>query len=200
MPETNVHRRERIVLSAIDLIHEVGLHSVSTKEIARRQGISESTIFKHFPTKNDLFMAVLEQFALYDRDLFHTAQATKRPGEALAFYVEAYTAYYENYPAITALVYAYDVLRGIPELEDKAKSILLDRWEFMRQLIETAQDLGQICQEVSVETLADIFTATCNGMCAKWRMQEFSFSLREETLEAVNLLIAAFRPKNSVME
>ena len=49
MDFNSVPKRESIVLNAIDLIHEFGIHLVSTKEIAKRLGISESTVFKYFP-------------------------------------------------------------------------------------------------------------------------------------------------------
>jgi len=112
---------------------------VSTKEIARRLGIAESTIFKHFPKKHDLLMAVLDQYSLYDRDLFLAAKTTMRPQGALVFYLNTYLAYCENYPAITALIHAHEQLRSAPELENRAKIIVLNRWAFMRQLIEISQ-------------------------------------------------------------
>ncbi len=188
-----IHRRESIILNAMELMNEFGIRFVSTKEIAKRLEISESTIFKHFPKKNDLFMALLEQYSLYDNDILCTAKTKKKDAkEAIIFYIKTYTLYYENYPAITALIQAYDVFRGIPELEDKAKQIHLNRLEGIKKLIEIGQDTNVICKKIDKEVLADIITSTYIGICVKWRMQGFNFSLSQEAIQAVNILLDAF--------
>lgn len=193
MDYNTVHRREKIILSAIDLINEFGILNISTKEIAKRLKISESTIFKQFPKKNDLVLTVLEQFSIYDNDIFTTATSPPRdPKEAILFYIDFYMTYYENYPAITALISAYEMLRGIPELESKAKEILIKRQGFMKQLIDAAQAAGLIRKNISSERLAGIFTATCKEICLRWRIMNFDFSLRQETANTMNLLLDAF--------
>ena len=192
-----MHRKEKIVLSAIDLINEFGIHNLSTKEIARRLGISESTIFKEFPKKNDLVLAVLNQFSLYDNDIFSTAiSSIENPKEAILFYIDSYMIYYENYPAITALEPAYDLLRGNVELESAAKRILLTRQGFVRQLIEAAQSAGIIRDDIDSEVIADLFAANWKGICLKWRIKEFNFSLRREIENTTKLLLDVFAYKN----
>lgn len=193
MDSSYVHRKESIVFTAIDFIHEFGIQSVSTKEIAKRLGISESTIFKHFPKKNDLLMAVLDQFSLYDNDIFRTAISKKKdPREAITFFIDSYTGYYENYPAITALVQAYDVFRSIPELKEKAIGIVFHRLECMEKLVLAAQESGELRDDTDSALLAEMLISTCRGISLRWRMKEHGFSLREETLKAVRMLLDAF--------
>jgi len=193
MEFTVVHRRENIVLTAIELIHEYGIHSVSTKEISKRLKISESTIFKHFLRKNDLLLAALDHFSLYDNDIFHTAKTQKKgPKNAILFYINTYAAYYENYPAITALIQAYDTVRGIPELEKKAVSIYMNRLVYMKELIQKAQEDGIVCKNADADSLAVILTSTCTGICLNWRISNFSFKLREKLMDTVNMLLDAF--------
>src|ERR1700761_3031005 len=48
--------RERIVDAAIELFAERGLEA-STAEIAARAGVGEATLFRRFPTKEDLITA-----------------------------------------------------------------------------------------------------------------------------------------------
>lgn len=49
------HRREHILRSALPLFAQRGFHGVSTKEIAAAAAVSEALIFKHFPTKRDIY-------------------------------------------------------------------------------------------------------------------------------------------------
>lgn len=51
--------RERIVKAAMAVFAERGLDA-STAEIAQRAGVGEATLFRRFPTKDDLIMAIVE--------------------------------------------------------------------------------------------------------------------------------------------
>ncbi len=50
--------RERIVAAAIEVFAERGLEA-STAEIAARAGVGEATLFRRFPTKEDLVTAIV---------------------------------------------------------------------------------------------------------------------------------------------
>ncbi|MEW5855394.1 MAG: helix-turn-helix domain-containing protein [Myxococcota bacterium] len=51
-------RRQRIEEAALELFAERGFAATSTSEIAKRAGVAEGTIFRHFPTKKALLLAV----------------------------------------------------------------------------------------------------------------------------------------------
>ena len=65
--------RERLVITAIDLIDEKGFQGLSTREVAKRERISEATVFKHFQSKKELIIAVLRHTSQYDEAI---AEAT----------------------------------------------------------------------------------------------------------------------------
>jgi AcrR family transcriptional regulator len=58
-PGTGARTRERIVAAAGRVMHEMGLARATTKEIAKAAGCSEATLYKYFPSKEELFLAVL---------------------------------------------------------------------------------------------------------------------------------------------
>lgn len=55
--------RNRIEEAAIEVFAEEGFAGATTRGIADRAGVAEGTIFRHFPTKRKLFLAVLLPFA-----------------------------------------------------------------------------------------------------------------------------------------
>lgn len=55
--------RERILEAALKLFSEKGYLGATTKEIAMASGISEVTLFRHFQTKENLFISVLEHYS-----------------------------------------------------------------------------------------------------------------------------------------
>ncbi|MBW0018880.1 MAG: TetR/AcrR family transcriptional regulator [Mycobacterium sp.] len=53
--------RERILSSAYELFSRRGIRAVGTDEVIERAGVARATLYRHFATKNDLVLAVLER-------------------------------------------------------------------------------------------------------------------------------------------
>ncbi|WP_174616437.1 TetR/AcrR family transcriptional regulator [Virgibacillus ihumii] len=58
--EKNMTRKQiEIIQAAIELISEKGYYNTSTSEIAKRAGVAEGTIFRHYKTKKDLLVEIV---------------------------------------------------------------------------------------------------------------------------------------------
>ena len=57
---TAEQRRAQIIEAAITLFGRHGFKGATTRALAEALGVSEGTIFKHFPTKGDLYAAAFE--------------------------------------------------------------------------------------------------------------------------------------------
>ena len=55
-----VRPRERILDTAYQLIARRGVRDVGVEEVIATAGIAKATLYRHFPSKNDLVLAVLE--------------------------------------------------------------------------------------------------------------------------------------------
>jgi AcrR family transcriptional regulator len=53
--------RERILESAYDLFARRGIRSVGVDEVIERAGVAKATLYRHFPSKDDLVLAFLER-------------------------------------------------------------------------------------------------------------------------------------------
>lgn len=63
---TAAERRQQIIGVALDLFSKDGFRGTTTKSIAAAAGVSESIIFRHFATKEDLYTAILKHRAAQD--------------------------------------------------------------------------------------------------------------------------------------
>jgi len=62
--ETTRLRRQQILDAAMDVFSRKGFHLAPTAEIAREAGIAEGTIYNYFPSKRELFIAVIKNFVI----------------------------------------------------------------------------------------------------------------------------------------
>jgi AcrR family transcriptional regulator len=187
-----LHRKDRLIITAIEILDELGIQGLSTREIAKREGVSEATLFRHYKNKNELLIAVLGFFSKYDTDIFQTAKLRGLgPKEAIIFLVGSTVEYYENYPAITSIMQILDVLQYEPDLKEKVNSIFKSHNEAIKQLIDEARRCNEIIP-VDADDLSNIITGLCREICLKWRLEGRNFSLKERTLSALKTLLEAF--------
>ena len=57
--EVSTEKQRRILQAAVDVFAEKGFAGTPTAEIAKRAGVAEGTIFKHYKTKKDLLLGVV---------------------------------------------------------------------------------------------------------------------------------------------
>jgi len=60
-------RRNSIVEAAIPVFAQKGFNGTTTKELAAAAGISEALMYKHFPSKKDLYLKI-QEFCCEDKD------------------------------------------------------------------------------------------------------------------------------------
>jgi AcrR family transcriptional regulator len=53
--------RQRVLDTAYELISQRGVRDVGVEEVIAKAGVAKATLYRHFPSKNDLVLAVLEQ-------------------------------------------------------------------------------------------------------------------------------------------
>ncbi len=185
--------KESLILSTIEVISEHGLQGLTTREVAKRQSISESTIFKHYKTKNELILAVLEYFSQYDQAIIESLGLREfKPIEAITYFVEAYVTYYENYPEITAITLSYEGLMREAELSAVAYRIFTKRVNTIQALIEDAKRHKVIQKDADTESLADLIIGLERAVILRWRLNDYNFSLKDHTLKALKMLLNVF--------
>ncbi|MDR3540359.1 MAG: TetR/AcrR family transcriptional regulator [Desulfosporosinus sp.] len=193
-----LHTKESLILSTIEVISEQGLQGLTTREVAKKEGISESTIFKHYKSKNELILAVLDYFSHYDQAIIESLGLKEfKPIEAITYFVEAYVTYYENYPEITAIILSYEGLMHEVELCDVVKRIVTQRVNTIQSLIEDAKRQNEIPKDVDTESLADLIIGLERVVVLRWRLYNYDSSLKEHTLTALKMLLDAFKNKGT---
>jgi len=90
-------RKEEIIDLASELVKSRGFDSFSYSDLSKKLGIAKASVHHHFPTKEDLGMAILENFcekltALYDE----LNESDLAPWAKLDKYMARFAEYLEN--------------------------------------------------------------------------------------------------------
>ena len=88
-------RRERIIKVAAGLFSEKSYHDVTVDEIADKVGVAKGTIYLYFPSKENLYLKILEDSyeaieSLLEREIAKTDPSTSKLRKVLSLIFEYY--------------------------------------------------------------------------------------------------------------
>jgi AcrR family transcriptional regulator len=83
--------RERIADAALEQLADGGYASASVVAVARRAGVATGSVYRHFPSKGDLFAEVFRRASQREVDVLRAIADRSEPvAERLAAWVEAF--------------------------------------------------------------------------------------------------------------
>jgi AcrR family transcriptional regulator len=137
--------RARVLEVAYETFAADGL-AVPIDEIARRAGVGAGTVYRHFPTKEDLYRAVVEDRIRHIVDEGRALVAADDPGEALFTFLRSMVLQWgaTDRGLSDALAgFGIDVETVIPEAE-------VDFLGMLGDLLRAAQKAGTVRRDVDV--------------------------------------------------
>ncbi|MFJ4565800.1 TetR/AcrR family transcriptional regulator [Streptomyces caelestis] len=179
--------RERVLDAAHQLMLTVGLARATTKEIARAAGCSEAALYKHFASKEELFIRVLTERLPQLAPLLHGLAAEPGRGALEANLTEiarqAALFYEQSFP-IAASLYAETQLKRRHDevMREMGKGPHLPI-EGLAAYLRAEQDAGRIRADADTFAAASLLM----GACAQ---RAFAYDATEEGRPPVDAFAA----------
>ncbi|MCE7001853.1 TetR/AcrR family transcriptional regulator [Kibdelosporangium philippinense] len=171
-----LRNRAKILAAAEEVFVESGADA-STEEVARRAGVAIGTVFRHFPTKNDLLAAMMKELAAR---LARDAETLAAEGDPETAFFTFFTQAVEQAAGRKTVV----ELLGV-DIEVGSQAQLLRA--AIGTLLVNAQEVGAVRDDVRLDEVMALFTAAAHGaLHAGW-----SRDLRARTL---SIVFAGLRP------
>ena len=183
-------RREKVIISSIELLDEAGIKGLTTKELARREGITEPAIYKQFESKKEIILALIDKFAEYDETIINTIKEQKMtPIDSIFYFAEVYSLYYQNYPQITTIIFSFDAFKYDEETLKKMKKVMNRRFEFIKEIIKQGQDIKQISNDITPEYLTDMVLGMLWSLTYSWKLNNSKGKLKDRVLESLRWIL-----------
>ena len=190
MSDSFISRKDRIIASAIEIISESGLASLSTKSLAMKENMSETLIYKYFGGINEVLIEVVEYFARFDRSIIRTVQGKDVSNvEKIHEFFDTYAIYYDNYIEISAIVLNYEELLHNTGTREIIGACIEERNRFLLQLIQNAMSDREINSTFSAEELKCILMGILSSQLLDRRLAIHSETLRTEVMESIDKIL-----------
>lgn len=187
-------RKAQIVAEVLRLADEIGPDRLSTTDVARAVGLSQPAIFRHFPTKGALWLAVAETIAERLQSDWAAADAgASAPHARLKALIGAQVSAISETPALPSILFSRELQVDNPALRDVFRGLLGSFQELLVTAIRDLQAAGSLRRDVSPEDVAVLLTSLVQGVAIRWTLSARGFSLVQEGLRLFDVQMALIR-------
>lgn len=177
-------RKEKILISALELLDEKGVAGVTTRNLAEKEGVSEPALYRQFKDKQAIIDRILVEFFSYDEKIENTILEMDMPlKEAIFFYLERYGELYQNYSELSAVPFSMDLYFYNEENQRYFKAQMDSRHTFLANLIGGKDYKSTFKRDLSPEDFAEEILGLLSYQTYLWRMNRKEGILRERLIK-----------------
>ncbi|MGV8899848.1 MAG: TetR/AcrR family transcriptional regulator [Burkholderiaceae bacterium] len=134
-------------------------------DIAKAIGLTQGAVFRHFPTKDAIWIAVLDwvQQNLLGK-LEEAAQSTSDPLNALRAVFRTHVRFVAAYPGVPRIIFHTLQQPGDSSLRQQVQVILKSHRQTVMGLLQQAKLQGQVAADLQLECTSTLFLGAIQGL------------------------------------
>lgn len=173
---TAEERQDEIVQAAVELAGEQGMESVTTQKIADAVGVTQAGVFRHFPTKDSIWVAVVHWARARVMSVVRTAasEATD-PLDAVERMFFAHIGFADKNPAVPRVLFSTQ-----PQLRKLLQEMLNGYEAELASLLTQAQRQRLVRADLDVHAAAALYLEIIQGLVIRVLVLGPRRSLRAE--------------------
>lgn len=159
-------RQAELVQAALVLAAQRSPVEITTADLAQAIGITQGGVFKHFESKESIWLAVVDwaHHSLISR-LTQVAQAQSTDAmQALHDVFMEHIAFVEQFPGVPRLIFQELQHPKPTPLKNKVQKLMLEYRALLVGLLGQAKQGGQLTQVVDIRAAAVLFIGAVQGL------------------------------------
>lgn len=183
-------RRAVTVETVVALAAEQDPSEITTTAIAQRMHLTQGALFRHFPTKESLWQAVMEWVS--ERLLARIERAAAQAASPLAALEAMFMSHVEfvaEHPGVPRMLFGELQRRDESPAKRLARTLIARYGERLNQVIARGKACGEIAPEIDSAAAATLFIGTIQGLV----MQSLLAGKVEDILSEAHGAFALYR-------
>jgi AcrR family transcriptional regulator len=182
-------RQKEIVETALELIAEKGIQGLTIKNLAKKIGITEPAIYRHFESKIDILLSILNNFkemAIMISGMMETYEATAI--EKIRFMFTKMLELFSETPSMISVIFSEEIFKNEEVLKIKIVEILNLHTQTIENIISKGQLEKNVREDIDEKSLALIAMGSFRLLVKKWDMNNHNFNLSTEGKKLIAVL------------
>ena len=185
------NRQLEIIEVSGKILIEKGIKGLTTKSVASEMNFSESAIYRHFKSKEEILIALL---SLLKQNMNKRLTSEIKPQNTSAENFKAvFTSqfnYFKKNPHFVVAVLSDGLLDESEEIRTIILQLMQNKMQLLAQILEQGKQTNEFTSEISTEDLLPIILGSFRFQMLKWKLSNFQYDITTEGNKTIDNLLA----------
>jgi AcrR family transcriptional regulator len=187
-------RQTQIMEMALELITEKGIQGLTIKNLSKKIGISEPAIYRHFESKNDILLTILDGFK--EMGGMFAGMMDNFEGTAIdkiQFMFTKMIGLFIEKPSLVGVIFSEEIFINEESLKHSVIEIQNINQSTVENIIKKGKENNDVRQDVDSKNLALIIMGSLRLLVKNWSLNSYNFDLEKEgeiLIESLNKIIS----------
>lgn len=188
------NRKAEIVAAMLRLADELGPDRLTTDAVAKAVGLTQPGIFRHFPTKQSLWLAVAAQIARTLTDAWDEVLAAHTaPQDRVTALLQVQLRQISANPAIPAILHSRELHTENAALRAEFVGLMTRFQSLLAENVAEGRAQGIFRPDLDPQDTAILLISLVQGLAIRWSLGQRAFSLETEGGRLLACQISLFR-------
>jgi len=174
-------RQEQIVDESIKIIDEKGIQGLTIKNLSKAIGISEPGIYRHFESKTEILLSILNNFKEMAEMLSGLMTDYKGTAiEKIEFMFSRMLGLFSEAPSMVSVIFSEEIFKNEELLKLKITEVLNMHAATIEHIITKGQEENNVRKDIEVKTLALMIMGSLRLLVKRWDLNNHNFNLNKE--------------------
>jgi AcrR family transcriptional regulator len=181
-------RQIEIMELATGIIDREGIQQLTTKNLAAEIGLSEAALYRHFKSKNEIMLGLLDYFMLEmkERVAVIAAKEGRTPSQLLKDIFTSQLKTFAQKPAIVSVIFCEGIFQFNKELMEKVSGMMDIMQTQIDAIVKRGQKEGSFRDFVGPSTVSTIIMGSMRLAVMKWKVFGRQSDLVKEGSQVLN--------------
>jgi AcrR family transcriptional regulator len=191
---TNISDRQlEIIEAAGRILTKSGVSGLTIKNLAKEMKFSESAIYRHFNSKEEIIIALLDYLADSMDERYTTVISSQQsPEEKFTVLFQDQFSFFKKHPHFVVAVFSDGLLEESQRINETISKIMGVKMKHLMPIVFEGQQKNVFTNNITSEELIHIIMGTFRLLMYKWRIANFQFDITrngDNMIQAVLTLI-----------
>lgn len=196
MTTTISDRQLEIIEAAGKILTTSGVSGLTIKNLAKEMKFSESAIYRHFTSKEEIIIALLEYLAeSMDERLIIAIASEQTPEEKFTTLFQNQFSFFKKNPHFVVAVFSDGLMEESQRINETILKIMAVKMRHLTPIIAEGQQKGIFTNTITTEELIHIVMGTFRLQMFKWRVAHFQFDIFRKGNTMIKSLLTLIKLK-----
>lgn len=171
-------RQLEIIEAAGKILTASGVHGLTIKNLAKEMNFSESALYRHFTSKEEIIVAMLEYLARNMDERYSGAiSSDQSPEEKFTTLFQNQFSFFKESPHFVVAVFSDGLMEESERINSTILKIMAVKMKHLMPIVVEGQQKGDFTNSITSEELIHIVMGTFRLQMFKWRIANFQFDI-----------------------